>query len=284
MYKIRRIIAIALILSLVLMIQGCGKQQQVNTGRNGSNQNNPEEGTDTPIVFVPSDPKGNTANNPGTDEKKPGGTSTPIPSESATPAPNAPTPTPDMDEEGMWVIWVTQTIDYTLLGLGELPCKDTLSFIAVNMNESPYEGEFSATVLMEMYINFKELYLKDYQVADVRAKQSSDSVQFQLKPSELESLTKPKDLDPRLVGFSDAAFTMKTSGDMFESFLVVSPEGATQTHRPQMEAEWNTKVTQLDDKITIEIEMFGTFQGTIKHVKSLDELPLPPLELAPLVQ
>lgn len=284
MKAIKVCLSILMIISLTLFASGCGRRADAD-GKSKDRSLEQNDKNDIGIVLGPAEPSHSDSPSPESPvTPSDPATSTPEPTTTPeTPAPDpTATPQPEKKTKTMWLISVDQTIDHTLLGTGEIPCKDTLRFVAVNQNSSPYEGEFSGYADLELFINYKELFAEDTQIAEGKALHESESFSFTLKPTGLGSLTRDKSVDPLLADQSDARFTLQTHGDMFESFFIVDLEGEAFTHQPKMDAEWDAYVMQLDNKVTVKIDMFGTFEGTIERLEIADdEVPPEIVDLIP---
>jgi len=189
------------------------------------------------------------------------------------------------DEENSccWVIKIDQTIAAPFMGsLGgqsEIMSENTMTLIATNKNNSPYDGEFTGTAYITSYTDMKEELGDPENIDFLEYKTSHEShgFTFVLKPTDIASLIKDEKKNEKLADVSTAEFLMSTKGDN-PATVKGSAGGYQFAWGDKLDFSLTCVIQQTNNKIELKTDMFGTFDGTIEQM-SQDELDF---DLAPL--
>lgn len=182
-----------------------------------------------------------------------------------------------------WVIKIDQTITAPYMGsLGgqsEIMSENTMTLIATNENDSPYDGEFTGTAYITSYTDMKEELDNPENIDFLEYKTSHEAhgFTFILKPTDLAVLTKDENADDRLAEVSTAEFLMPTKGEN-PANVKGSAGGYQFAWGDKLDFSLTCVMQQINTKIELETDMFGTFAGTIERL-SEDKLDF---EIAPI--
>lgn len=184
-------------------------------------------------------------------------------------------------EDKYWLISIDETIEATLLNSGELPCKNTMKFVASCTAPTPYDGQFSGYMDISSHTDLKEAgNLGDDMVfLDMKSEHKSKKISFTLVPENIASLTRPTSLHPLIKDYSKASVTVPLIGDNFGNIFGMA-KGYGFSNEQKLNISINCEITQLNDEVTIETDLFGAFKGEILEVSQSEA----EAELAPLVK
>ncbi len=185
-------------------------------------------------------------------------------------------------EKKFWLITIEQKNNVPFLGSlgdGSIPAENSILFVATNENESPYDGEFSGYAEIESFTDLKEAFnVNTTEYLNMSAKHTSKPFTFTLLPKDIASLTRKDNTDPILVDYSEANFLMPTKGDN-PAAVFGSAQGFKFSKNEKLDFSLTCTIVQINDKIELKTDMFGSFTGTIERLKG----DVQEIELAPLV-
>lgn len=189
----------------------------------------------------------------------------------------SPEATPENTDGYCWVIKIDQTITAPYLGeladQDEITSENTMKLVAVNDNESPYDGEFTGEACITSHTDAKEEFgvaNADFLVLD-NSHEAHDFT-FALSKTDVVPLTPVQ--DERLHYCAKSQFSMPTNGDNPANVL-----GAAQGYQFADESDLNFSVTckmiQSNQTITLKTDMFGEFEGTLEWTNDIPEISFP---------
>lgn len=184
-------------------------------------------------------------------------------------------------EDKYWLISIDETIETTFLSSGELPCENTMKFVASCTAPTPYDTEFSGYMDISSYTDLKEAgNLGDDMVfLDMKSEHKSKKISFTLVPENIASLTRPPSLSPLIKDYSKASVIVPLIGDNLGNIFGMA-QGYGFSNKEALNISINCEITQLNNEVTIKTDLFGEFKGEILEV-SQSEVEA---ELAPLVK
>lgn len=193
------------------------------------------------------------------------------------PAEEGTAPAQETTAQNCWVIKIDQTITAPYLGdLGdqnEIMTDNTMRLVAVNSSDSPYDGKFTGTAYIRSYANLKEQFnVGDVDYLELDNNHEAHSFKFTLEKTSIVPLTPVQ--DERCHYCAKSHFLMPTKGDNPANSL-----GAAQGYDFSNEEDLDFSVTcdleQRDQKIILNTDMFGSFEGTLAWTDEVPEITAP---------
>ena len=186
-------------------------------------------------------------------------------------------PTQETSAKKFWVIKIDQTITAPYLGeLGdenEISTENTMRLVAVNYNDSPYDGEFTGTAYIRCYADLKEQFgVGDVDYLELNNNHEAHDFTFTLNKTGVVPLTPVQ--DERNHYCAKSHFLMPTKGDNPANMM-----GAVKGYQISNEEKLDYSVTcnmeQSEQKITLNTDMFGSFEGTLEWTDKVPEILAP---------
>ncbi|MEA4921042.1 MAG: hypothetical protein VB078_08995 [Clostridiaceae bacterium] len=186
-------------------------------------------------------------------------------------------PVRETSAQNCWVIKIDQTITAPYLGeLGdqnEITTENTIKLVATNYNDSPYDGEFTGIAYIRSYADLKEQFdVGDADYLEIDNNHEAHDFTFALNKTGIVPLTPVQ--DQRYHYCAKSHFLMPTKGDNPANML-----GAAQGYQFSNEKKLDFSVTcdleQSDQKITLNTDMFGSFEGTLEWTNEVPEISAP---------
>ncbi|MEA4814269.1 MAG: hypothetical protein VB112_05145 [Oscillospiraceae bacterium] len=183
----------------------------------------------------------------------------------------------ETSDENCWVIKIDQTITAPYLGeLGdqnEITTENTVRLVATNDNDSPYDGEFTGTAYIRSYADLKNQFgLGDVDYLEIDNSHEAHDFTFTLEKTGVVPLTPVQ--DERYHYCAKSHFLMPTKGDNPANML-----GSAQGYQFSNEEDLDYSVTcdleQSEQKITLNTDMFGCFEGTMEWTNEVPEISAP---------
>lgn len=189
---------------------------------------------------------------------------------------------PDDSGDSCWVIQIDQTI--TAPYLGELGGQDTilsentLQLVAVNDSDSPYDGMFTGTAYLTSEMDAKEQFnVANVDYLNLNNRHEAHDFTFALSKTNVVPLPLESDPDQRILFDSTSHFLMPTTGENPAS-ATGSAEGYSFSTASDLDFSVTCDLEQSYQNITLETDMFGTFEGTLTWTDEVPELSAPEAE------
>jgi hypothetical protein len=185
--------------------------------------------------------------------------------------------TQNNNAEKCWVIQIDQTITAPYLGeLGdqnEITVENTLRLVATNYNDSPYDGEFTGTAYIRSYADVKEQFnVGDVDYLELDNNHKAHDFKFSLVKTGVVPLTDVQ--DERQHYCAKSRFLMPTTGDN-PANIFGAAKGYQFSNSGDLEYSVTCDAEQSDQKITLNTDMFGSFEGAMEWTNEVPEITAP---------
>lgn len=187
-------------------------------------------------------------------------------------------PAQETSDENCWVIKIDQTIIAPYLGeLGdqnEISAENTLSLVATNSSDSPYDGEFTGTAYIRSYADLKEQFgLGNVDYMEIDTSHEAHDFTFTLNKTGVVPLTPVQ--DERYHYTAKSHFLMPTKGDNPANVLGAAQGYQFSNNDEKLDYSLTCDLEQCEQKITLNTDMFGSFEGTMEWTNEVPEISAP---------
>lgn len=176
--------------------------------------------------------------------------------------------------QNCWVIQIDQTITAPYLnelgGQNGIATENTLRLVATNYSDSPYDGEFTGTAYIRSYADLKEQFsVGDVDYLTIDNSQEAHDFTFALNKTGVVPLTPVQ--DERYHYCAKSHFLMPVKGDN-PTNMSGAAEGYQIFNDKELDFSVSCDLEQLEQKITLNTDLFGSFEGTLEWTNEVPEI------------